>query len=103
MLERIFKEECVIKRPVTVGQQRTKGGKYNLDGGTPAKIKSMSITEHEMTVFNLTANNSAFLIKGLDTIPEGSELEYNDKTYDLDKIKQLKNIWDKHEGFKVFV
>ncbi len=103
MLDRLFKETCTIRRPVTVGQKRDKHGKALLDNGTTAKIKSIPITEKEYTVFNLTIDDTAYLIKGLDTLPKGSELEYNGEKYDIDKIRTLKNIHDKHEGFKVFV
>jgi len=103
MLERLFKQKCKIKRPVTVGTLRNKKGKFNLDDGTDALIKSIAITQQEMTFFSLTINNSAFLIKGVDSIPDGSELVYDEKTYSLSKIKVLRNIHDKLEGFKVFV
>lgn len=103
MLNRLFKKDCIIKRPVTIGTKRTKTGKYNLDNGTDAKIKGADITEKEMTVFSLTMRNHAYLIKGIDSIPEGSVLIYNDKEYDLDKVRELRNIHDKLEGFKVFV
>lgn len=103
MLDHLFKKDCTIKRPVTTPPIRDKEGKFNLDAGTAAKIKDVPITEREITIFNLTMNNTAFLIKGIDTIPVGSKLVFNGKTYDLEKIKTLRNIHDVEEGFKVFV
>ena len=63
----------------------------------------MENTEKELNLYNLTINDSAYLIKGLDDIPRGSKLVYKGNTYDIDKKRTLRNIHDVFEGFKVFV